>query len=226
MLVDLSQRAVNLSEAMDSADCDATLLTRTYAQFPTINHVLSGWGLLYQKHIRPELTLGARSILDIGCGGGDVLRQLALWARRDGFDEVRCLGIDPDVRAIAFARAQANPANIRFVATHSTALTERSDIVLSNHVLHHLSNTEVTALCSESERLARRLVLHNDIARSPLAYRLFPLAGLILRRSYIVPDGLISIRRSFTATELRSLLPKNWEVASTGAFRLQAIWRP
>src|SRR5699024_7840642 len=43
------------------------------------------------------------TVLDIGCGGGDVACALARWARRDGVD-LRVTGIDPDPRAHDWAR--------------------------------------------------------------------------------------------------------------------------
>lgn len=224
MPVDLTERASDLAEAMDASDCNPARLTRTYQQFSLLNRVLSGWGLLYRRMIRPELAAGARTILDIGCGGGDVLRHLAHWASRDGYS-IDCLGIDPDARAIAFATTQENLQGLRFQQTNSADLRERFDLVISNHVLHHLSDSEVTEFCQESQRLARRLCLHNDIYRSALAYTLFPLTGLILNRSYIVADGLISIRRSFTEPELQAALPTGWKVTRQGAFRLQALWK-
>lgn len=225
MSVDFTRRASYLTEAMDAPDCNPARLTRTYRQFSLLNRVLSGWGLLYRRIIRPELAAGARTILDIGCGGGDVLRLLAYWASHDGF-AIDCQGIDPDARAIAFATAQNNPLCLRFQQAHSAELKASFDLVISNHVLHHLSNSEVTEFCKESQRLARRLCLHNDIYRSALAYTLFPLTGLILQHSFIVPDGLISIRRSFTDPELQAVLPDNWQVTTHGAFRLQALWKP
>ncbi|MGC4045449.1 MAG: methyltransferase domain-containing protein [Armatimonas sp.] len=225
MWADLATRASLLTEAMDAPDCHSVRLTRTYQQFSALNRVLSGWGLLYKKFLRPELAAGARTILDIGCGGGDVLRLLSHLAQRDGF-RVEGLGVDPDARAIDFAQAQANPHNLQFRQANSSELNEPFDMVISNHVLHHLADNEVTGFCQESQRLACKLVLHNDIRRSALAYALFPFTGLVFHGSYIVSDGLISIRRSFIEPELREKLPGGWDVTQYGAFRLQAVWKP
>jgi 2-polyprenyl-3-methyl-5-hydroxy-6-metoxy-1,4-benzoquinol methylase len=148
---------------------------------------------------------------------------LAGWAARDGF-AVQFTGIDPDERAIAFAHRQTNAENITFYPLHTDDLTERFDVVLSNHVLHHLTAAEIPSFCACCERLAIRRVVHNDIHRHDLAYALFPLTGLLFHRSFIVEDGLRSIRRSFTAEELRAMIPPGWQVTTAFPFRLRLEW--
>lgn len=226
MTLFLRERAGALEELMDDPACDPVLLARTYAQFTAINRLFSHWASLYRAQIRPLLAAGATRILDLGCGGGDVIRQLAGFAAHDGF-AVHFTGADPDPRAIAFAQAQPPPANITFIATDARTLAaagETFDIVLSNHVLHHLNDEAVRALCQDCQQLARRRVLHNDLCRSDLAFALFPWMGLVFHRSFIVADGLRSIRRAFTPAELAALCPPGWRVTTPTPFRLLLTW--
>jgi 2-polyprenyl-3-methyl-5-hydroxy-6-metoxy-1,4-benzoquinol methylase len=225
MLLALKNRAMALTEAMDDPACDPKKLARTYAQFARVNFLLSGWTRLYTRELRPALLGGARTVLDIGCGGGDVIRHLSRLARRDGFSPT-FLGIDPDLRAIAFARAQDNPNCVSFEQTTLDALTKRFDLVLSNHVLHHVPEAEIGALCDACERVARMRVVHNDICRDDLALALFPLVGGWFRGSFIFEDGMRSVRRAFTAAELEALAPPGWRVCTSAPFRLQLIWKP
>lgn len=216
-------------EIMDAPDCDPVRLANTYRHFGTINAAISGWRGLYRSHLRPALAdAGAEAtLLDIGCGGGDVLRQIAGWAARDGL-RVRCTGIDPDVRAIDYAESIAGPPNLRYCNTTATELAdagERYDVVLSNHVLHHLSDHAVTWLCRDSMRLARRLALHADIHRHPIAYTTFPLVAAWFRDSFILEDGLLSIRRAFTPDELRRVAPADWQVGMAFPFRVLLSWK-
>ncbi len=228
MTLFLRQRALGLSECMDAPDCDLLLLQRTYEQFATINAALSGWRGLYLRIIKPWLRTQSRTtrILDIGCGGGDLLRQLASWASQDGL-MVTLVGIDPDPRAIAFAKKAHHLASTTFRQTDTRTLVsagETFDLVVSNHLLHHLSELELTALCHDCQQLSRGRVIHNDIHRADLAYTLFPLVGLLCRRSFIVEDGLRSIRRSFVARELEQVVPPGWSVETRAPFRLQLLW--
>lgn len=234
----LARRASELTELMDDPDCDPLLLRRTIERFETVNRLVSCWGTVYRSRVRPVLAELARDgdpggspepgaakparILDIGCGGGDVLRRLSRLARRDGFT-IEALGIDPDPRALEVARRSPVPG-IAFRRARSRELVdrgERFDIVLSNHLLHHLDEAQLEGLLTDSAVLATALCLHSDIARSRTAYLGFSLgiapfaAGTFLR-----VDGLRSIRRSYTPSELRELLSPGWRVARPGPFRL------
>lgn len=217
------RRAAHLAERMDDPQCDPEVLRRTYAQFALLNAVLSNWAPVYRAVIRPALSpRHERSLLDVGCGGGDLARLLARWAARDGV-RLRVLGIDPDERAIAFARSRANPDRTDFRAAHSRDLVARGesfDFVTSNHVLHHLEDGELPALLRDCERLTRIAALHSDLRRSQVAHALFgSFAPLLFRGSYIVEDGLTSIRRSFTPEELSEIAPPGWAVVPLAPFR-------
>jgi 2-polyprenyl-3-methyl-5-hydroxy-6-metoxy-1,4-benzoquinol methylase len=226
--VSLAERDVVLRELMDDPACDPEQLRATLRRFDTINRTLSGWGQVYRSHIRPYLKTLDRParVLDLGCGGGDVVSRLAQFAARDGLD-VDWVGVDPDPRAIEVALARPRAPRTSFRSADSTGLLadgERFDIVLSNHVLHHLTTDELAAFAQESRLLARGIVLHSDIERSRTAYALYSVyvtpfaAGTFLRT-----DGLRSIRRSYRAEELAGLLGPPWQVEGPFIFRVLAV---
>lgn len=222
-------------EQMDLPDCDPQLLERTYRQFWLVNRVVSGWRSLYLQRIRPLLPAGGpASILDIGCGGGDITTALARWAHADGL-QIRVLGIDADERAYRYAAQHAGhrdlPAGaLEFRQAYSHELLAepgRFDVVVSNHLLHHLDGQQLQGLWQDSASLARHLALHADIRRSRLALALFgagtlPLAG----SSFIRRDGLASIRRSFSHVELARQLPAGWRAETAAPFRNLAVYQP
>jgi 2-polyprenyl-3-methyl-5-hydroxy-6-metoxy-1,4-benzoquinol methylase len=230
----LAERDRDARELMDDPSCDAETLRRTYARFALVNAVVSGQRAVYRQWIRPRLRAarGGR-VLDVGTGGGDLPRRVRRWAERDGL-RVEAVGIDPDPRAIAFAAERGEPAGVRFVQAGTRELRdagERFDVVLSNHVLHHLDDAALGALLSDSERLvaAGGVAVHGDIARSAAAYAAFaaatwPLQSTLLRGTFIRPDGLTSIRRSATPAELRAALPPGWRVRRAFPARLEAVW--
>ena len=224
----LNERAENLRELMDDPDCDPDRLRATLERFTLVNRLIAAWGTVYRTRVRPALATapGPVRLLDIGCGGGDVLRGLVARARADGFD-VTGVGIDPDERSLAVARAARPVPRIEYRLTDSTRLAdsgERFDVTLSSHVMHHLTPAELRTVLEDSARLATRLALHSDIARSRLAYAAYavgitPLApGTLLRT-----DGLRSIRRSWTPAELAGLVPDGWLVERPAPFRLLAV---
>lgn len=218
----LGPRAVDAVEQMDLPGCDPARLERTYAQFALVNRAVSGWQGIYRALIRPRLSPGApATLLDIGCGGGDVPVRLARWAQRDGLG-LEVTAIDPDARASRFAREHNSGAGVTFRQATSSVLVDEGrsfDFVISNHVLHHLEADMLPAFLGESAALCHGLALHNDLRRSAAAYALFFAGSCLLTGSYIRQDGLTSIRRSYTPRELQALAPPGWIAASRFPFR-------
>lgn len=224
----MRHRDVAAEELMDQPDCDPVRLENTYRQFALVNRLLSGWRRLYIREIRLLAAASATplTLLDVGSGGGDLALTLCRWARAEGLD-LRVTGIDPDPRATSFALRRPPVPGLEFRQAHSSDLVaegRRYDVVISNHVLHHLSAGELGQLLRDSEALAARACLHNDLRRSPAAYALFSIAALPFRQSFIRADGLTSIRRSYTPAELAAAAPPGWKVARTAAFH-QALVR-
>jgi len=225
----LARRDTALTELMDDPDCDPRALAATYRRFDLVNRLVSAWGSVYRGHVRPELRALGRParVLDLGCGGGDVVARLAALAARDGLD-VEWIGADPDARALEAAKERERPG-VRFVARGSGELLaagERFDLVLSNHVLHHLDAPALRRFADDSLALSRGAVLHADIARGHLAYALYA-AGItpLSRGTFLRVDGLRSIRRSYRAPELADALGDPWRVDTPAPFRVLATAR-
>ncbi|MEV7694857.1 methyltransferase domain-containing protein [Microbacterium sp. NPDC089189] len=225
----LAIRATDLRELMDDPDCDPRRLAATLRRFDVVNRAVSGWGGVYRRTLRPWLRALDRParVLDLGCGGGDVLARLARAAGADGI-RAEWIGVDPDPRALTVAQERRSPG-LSFRTTDSAVLRaagETFDVVLSNHVLHHLGDEELTRFADDSRALSTGIVLHGDIERGALAYGLYGVGILPLAPgTFLRTDGLRSIRRSFRAAELRDALPGDWQVVRPAPFRLLAIGR-
>ncbi|MFF2272780.1 methyltransferase domain-containing protein [Agromyces sp. NPDC058136] len=231
----LGTRDEQTRELMDAADADPVMLAKTYERFALVNAVVSGERAVYRDWVRPRLSpVWGTRLLDVGTGSADLPRRLLRWAHAEGL-RLEVTAIDPDARAIAWARAQPAVPGLELVQTTSSVLAdagEHYDLVLSNHVLHHLDGQEFGALLADSERLAEfgGTVVHGDIERSRLGYAGFalgtlPFAPNLLRGSYIRADGLTSIRRSHTARELAAVLPAGWRVRRAFPSRLEVVWQ-
>lgn len=231
--VDLAQRDSAAVENMDDPACDRATLDRTYDRFRFVNAVVSNPGAVYAEWVRPRLSVTRTTrLLDIGAGGADLPRALLARAHRDGLP-LAIVAIDPDERAAEWVAGQPPIAGLEYRRAASRELAdagERFDIVLSNHVLHHLSPAELGALLADSERLVAPggVAVHGDIARSRLAYAAFwagtlPFAWNLLADSFIRADGLTSIRRSHTAAELAAAAPAGWRVRRAFPWRLELI---
>lgn len=224
MSPDLRHRDTELTELMDDPACDEAALRRTYARFRVVNRLIAGWRATYRDRLRPLLAADrTTTLLDLGCGGGDLPRALHRWAAADGL-RLDVDGVDPDPRAAAFVAGQPATPGVRFRQADSAALVatgERYDVVVSNHLLHHLDGATLQALLGDCERLARRLVLHSDLRRSHVAYRAWAaVAWPTARDSFLLTDGLLSIRRSYRPAELAAVVPSGWSVERQRPFRL------
>lgn len=197
------------------------MLARTYDRFRYVNALISGRRGVYRREIMQRARLGRIRVLDIGCGGGDIARYVArrLQHHRHDFEVV---GADIDARAVRWA-SDADPERLvtwRCISSSDLVTEgERFDVVLSNHVLHHLTAPELAALLDDCESLTAPggTTVHSDIERSRTAYALFgaltwPIASTLLRGSFIREDGMLSIRRSYTASELATALPPGWQI--------------
>lgn len=230
----LRRRALDEPELMDDPACDPRALDTTYRMFGVINPLVASWKAVYVRDLRPVLRAAAAesrpaTVLDVGCGGGDVARAVARWAARDAL-EVHVTGIDPDARAIRWARSHDRGAGTTYRAESSADLVaagERYDAVLSNHVLHHLDAPELTGLLEDTTLLTRGIAVHNDLRRSRLAWLIYWVATLPLARArtFVRFDGLLSIRRSRTLDELAALVPPGWRVRRQRFFRVLAVHR-
>ena len=229
----LRRRSTHEPELMDDPNCDPVALNATYRLFGVINPLVTSWRPLYRQWIRPVLRAAARegrtaTLLDVGSGGGDVARSLSRWARRDGLP-LAVTAIDPDLRAYAWALAHDNGTGVDYRAQSSAALVaagERFDVVVSNHVLHHLSPCELTELLTDTSALTRSVAIHNDLRRSRLAWLLYWVGTLPLIRTRTLArfDGLLSIRRSYRRGELADAVPSGWSVRRQRFFRLLAMF--
>lgn len=241
---DLSARRPETPEQMDRPDCDLDALHRTYRGFGLVNPVVAGWQLTYRALIRPLLAAHAGgdsrvngrgstrpfTVLDIGSGGGDVARALLRRATADGFS-VHVTALEPDARAhawVAGRRPVPGLENRRGTSGDLVREGRRFDVVLSNHLLHHLGPGELDAVLADSEALALQRAIHSDIRRSPVAYALFSagasLATPLFPSSFIREDGLASIRRSYTPDELTAALRPGWRVRAQAPWRNLAVW--
>jgi 2-polyprenyl-3-methyl-5-hydroxy-6-metoxy-1,4-benzoquinol methylase len=151
-------------------------------------------------------------ILDVGSGGGDVLRRIARWAHRRQI-RVQLTGMDLNPHATRTAQElSANDPraqNIQWltgdVFTHPAA--QHCDVVLSSLVTHHMRDPEIVEFLRWQESTARLGWFINDLVRSQKAYRFFSLASRLLRlHPFVQYDGLVSIRRALREPDWQRLL--------------------
>lgn len=173
-------------------------------------------------------------ILDVACGGGDVVQGLAQRALRAGI-AAHVDGCDINEVAIAHAREAAHQRGISNVGYFQhdalrTPLPEGYDVVTCSLFLHHLENDDAGAMLKAMATAARRMVVASDLQRSRLGYALACIACQLLTRSPIVHvDGPLSVAAAFTIDEARDLATRSGlsglTITSCFPERFLLVWR-
>ncbi len=154
----------------------------------------------------------ALRVVDVGSGGGDTLRRIALWARRRKIG-VELTGVDLNPYATEaakeFSAADARFAAIRWITgdVFTEPAAQQCDVVLSSLMTHHMRDAEIVHFLRWMEKTATKGWFINDLLRSAKAYRLFSVLAWLKRwHSFVQHDGPVSIRRAFREEDWRRLL--------------------
>ncbi|GAB3785747.1 hypothetical protein GCM10028818_47910 [Spirosoma horti] len=233
MFLSTAQRT-SKEEIMDDFSLEGDVLRDALDKIAVINQWLGGNSITLNgikeliNHWPKENVL---SVVDVGCGNGDMCRAVADFARQEGIT-VQILGIDANAYTINHARACSTgyPAISYAVQNIFDAAfaTVDYDIALCTLTLHHFSDKEILYLMGLFTKKAKLGVVVNDLQRSALAYRLFQLICFVFRLNDMSrEDGLTSILRGFKKPELvsfsKQLRLKTYRVTWRWAFRYQWI---
>ncbi len=139
---------------------------------------------------------GPVTLVDVGAGAGDIPRALA---RR--FPGVKPIAADYSPALLALA---GDLPRVRADARRLPFRSASVDVVVSTHLFHHLTDTEAILALREFSRVARRLVVVNDLLRRRRAVLWIRLLTLFANR-FAKFDGPLSVRRGFTLAEAESL---------------------
>ncbi len=137
-------------------------------------------------------------IVDVGAGGGDMLRCVARWAKQRGV-AVALTGIDLNPHAARAAKEfTSREMTIDWITGNAFAYAEPVDVVVSSLFTHHLEEVEIVRFLAWSEAVARRGWFVNDLCREFVPYKLFGLLAQGMRwHRFVRHDGPVSFLRSF-----------------------------
>ncbi len=223
---DLSRRAApaQLPEWMDEPGSyeDFRACLRDLAQ---VNRLSLAYRptLRFLERLAPALPAGRPlRIVDVGSGGGDMLRRIAGWAARRG-TPVHLTGIDLNPFAARAAQeftaactpieapvSQIGPAApIEWVTgdAFSYAPAQGIDVVLSSLFTHHLEDPEIVRFVTWMESVTSLGWFINDLCRESTPLHLFGLVARVARwHRFVQHDGPVSFRRSFREQDWQRLL--------------------
>jgi SAM-dependent methyltransferase len=145
-------------------------------------------------------------VVDVGSGGGDMLRRVEVWAKRRGV-AVELIGVDLNPYAARAARELGGASEIRWVTGDAFSYTEGVDVVVSSLFTHHLEEVDVVRFLEWSERVAARGWFINDLCREAVPCKLFGVLARVMRwHPFVRHDGPVSFRRSFREEDWQRML--------------------
>lgn len=232
MNFDMTYRAQG-QEVMDDFSLEGEELRDALDKIAGINKMLGGNSLTLRgvgKLLKDSKQKNV-TIIDIGCGNGDMLRTLAAYGYRKG-RTFTLVGIDANAFTVRYAETLSgcyNGVSYRCLDVFDEAFSALDyDIALCTLTLHHFSDAEIESLLHKVAVKAKIGVVVNDLHRSKTAYRLFKIICFLFRLNRMSrEDGLVSIRKGFKKPELeaysKKLGLKKFTVAWRWAFRYEWI---
>ena len=226
-----TKQRTDKEELMDDFSIGGELLRDTLDKLENINRWLGGNkvtinGLkeILQNHPKEqEIT-----IVDIGCGHGDILRDVAKFGRKNKYN-FKLIGIDANPTAIDYASELSTDFPELSFETQDIFSDEfknrKFDVVLATLFLHHFKEPELVSFLKNTLIHTKIGIVVNDLNRNKLAYYLFMLLSIFISNKMIIEDGLTSVLRGFKRMDLKEMSEKiNVASAISWKWAFRYLW--
>jgi 2-polyprenyl-3-methyl-5-hydroxy-6-metoxy-1,4-benzoquinol methylase len=233
MFIDTKFRTSEI-EIMDDFSLEGDELREALDKIAKINQFLGG-NKLTLNGLKEILTQSRKkkliTIVDIGCGNGDMLRKIADFGNQNNYN-FNLIGIDANNFTINHAiNLSSNYNNISFLCEDIFSINAEkmnADVIVCTLTLHHFTESEIISILKVFKKCAKLGIIINDLQRNAVAYRLFQLLCVTFRLNKMSrEDGLTSILRGFKKEELVAFSDKlnfkKYSIHWRWAFRYQWI---
>jgi len=206
----LKTRSLKL-ERIDTGDYTPKEYNRFLREISFINRVLGDRRALRKTLLREINNKNSSnfSVLDVGAGSGELLRAIAVFARKT-HRKSRLCGLELNERSAEAiteeSKTFAEIIAVRADAFHLPFANNSFDYSICSLFTHHFTDENVIKIVSEMNRVSRRKIFVIDLHRHRAAYFSYKLFCRAFRISRLVrEDGSLSVLRSFTPDELRRI---------------------
>lgn len=226
----LRQRS-SAPEKMDDPAVPEGEVRKALAELEKINRWLGGYSLILNALDKIEWPREPVTLMDLGSGGGDVLRVIAEWADKKQ-RRMKLIGVDINPAMTRYAGNKSlHFPDIHFKTASvfdDALLLEEPHIVTCCLFAHHFDGDDLVALVSRMAQLAGRAVIINDLHRHPIAYHSIKVLTRAFSRTHLVKfDGPLSVARSLTRKEWKGVLTaagiRNYSIRWRWAWRWEII---
>jgi ubiquinone/menaquinone biosynthesis C-methylase UbiE len=195
---------------MDDLDVPEGEVRRALHELEIVNRWLGGYSVVLGALGRLDWPREPAVIMDLGCGGGDMLRAISAWADKKQ-RRVRLVGVDrnPAMTRYAGNKSLKYPSiSFRTADVFDPALlADAPHIAMCSLFAHHFDQDELVKLVQHMHRLARRAVIINELHRHPIAYQSIKTLTALFSRTYLVKyDAPLSVARSLTRGEWQEVM--------------------
>ncbi len=217
-------------ELMDDLDCNGPIVDQSLAELDYINYWLGGdWISLQGLKELINNSSSFFSIIDLGCGSGNLLFQMA----KKYQDQLKSgVGIDANGYILKYARnSQKIFKQLSFTQLNVLNTADKNfscDILHASLFLHHFSHNELVMLFKIFKDQARQGMIISDLHRHWLAYHGIKFLTRWFSKSTMVQnDGPLSVMRGFRRKEWIQIFKDsditNYKIRWKWAFRWQII---
>ena len=209
-----TKQRTDKEELMDDFSIGGDLLRDTLDKLEKINRWLggnkvtvNGLKALLKNHPKEQKI----TIVDIGCGHGDILRDVAKFGRKEGY-KFTLIGLDANSAAIDYANELSMEYPELSFKTQDIFSkdfkSETFDVVIATLFLHHFKEEQLVSFLKNTIKQTKIGMVVNDLHRHTLAYYLFLLLSIFISNKMIIEDGLTSVLRGFKRDDLEKISSK------------------
>jgi 2-polyprenyl-3-methyl-5-hydroxy-6-metoxy-1,4-benzoquinol methylase len=211
---------------MDDLEASGPIIPQTLKELDIINQRLGGNYVTTNglDQLIKEAPKRQLRIADLGCGGGDILKLVAQWASKRGYD-VDLVGFDANPHIIEYAKENCSDfPEITFSVQDIFSdrfKSQKFDVILCTLFTHHFHEDDLVKIFMQFKEQANTGVIINDLHRHWLAYYSIKLlTGLFSKSEMVKNDGPLSVKRAFKKPDLEQIMSR----ASITKFTLKWMW--
>lgn len=159
-----------------------------------------------------EKNLPEFTVLDVGAGSGELLREVAKFARKTG-RKTNLTGLELNKLSANSIQTESKDFNeisaVRGNAFSLPFADNSFDYTICSLFTHHFTDEKVVEILRELKRVSARGIFVIDLHRHSIAYGLYKAFCVAFRISNLVrEDGSLSVLRGFKPNELQDLAQK------------------